>query len=79
MTSEMEWTGKYKRALLEKDPAQRMRRIQEAKDAMEARRTTIDCASRERLVIDRAMDILASLGKSFVAGNPKAERDISPT
>jgi hypothetical protein len=79
VTSEMDWTRKYKRALLERDPAQRMCRIHEAKDAMEARRTAIDSASQEGRVIDRAMDILASLGKSFVASNPKAGRDISPT
>ena len=67
VTSEMEWTRKYKRALLERDPSQRMRRIQEAKDAMAARRGTIARESQERHVIDRAMDILATLRESYVA------------
>lgn len=67
MTSEMEWTRKYKRALLERDRSQRTRRIQEANDAMATRRGALDPGSQERHVIDRAMDILATL-REFCAG-----------
>jgi hypothetical protein len=66
VTSEVEWTRKYKRALLERDPSQRSRRIQEAKDAMAERRGAIGRESPERHVIDRAMDILGSLREPFI-------------
>lgn len=61
MISQMEWTRKYKRALLERDRAQRARRIQEAKEAIAVRKTAIDRESPERHLIDRAMNILATL------------------
>ena len=60
----MEWTGKYKLALLERDPSQRGRRIQEAKEAMAARKGALDREAPERQVIDRAMGILATLWES---------------
>lgn len=67
VTNEVDWTRKYKRALLERDRSQRVRRIQEAKEAMTERRGTIDRESPERQVIDRAMDILATLRESYVS------------
>ena len=70
VTNEVEWTRKYKRALLERERSQRMRRIQEAKDAMAERRGAIDRESPERNVIDRAMDILATLREFYVSEHP---------
>ena len=64
LTSEMEWARKYKRALLETDRSQRMLRIQEAKDAMAERRGALDGESHERQLLDRAIDILATLRES---------------
>jgi hypothetical protein len=66
VTNEMEWTRKYKRALLERDPAQRVRRIREAKEAIAARKTAIDRECPERQVIDRAINILATLRESHI-------------
>ena len=67
MAVEVEWTRKYKRALLERDRSQRIRRIREAKDAMAARRGMLDRESPERHVIDRAMDILGTLREFYVS------------
>jgi hypothetical protein len=67
--SEIEWTMKYKRALLEKNPALRMNRIEEARDAMTARRKEIARTSPEKDVLDRALDILATLHESYANEN----------
>jgi hypothetical protein len=63
--SESEWTMKYKRALLERNPALRMNRIEDAHNAMAARRREIARTSPEKNVLDRALDILATLRESY--------------
>jgi hypothetical protein len=68
--SEVDWTKKYKRALLERNPTLQIRRIKEARAAMAARRNEIATTSQERYVIDRALDILATLHESYAAEHP---------
>jgi hypothetical protein len=75
--TEGEWTRKYRVALLERNRSLRMRRIQEAREAMKARSSEIASTSPERLVIDRALDILTTLREASIAMIPESnQRDL---
>lgn len=66
MITEEEWTTKYKRALLETNPVRQFACIEDARDAMNARIAQLTDTCAERHVIDRALDILGTIGMSRV-------------
>lgn len=61
LASENEWTEKYKRALLERNPAEQMFCIEDAREAMTARISQLSESAEERQIIDRAFYILAMI------------------
>ena len=61
MINEADWTRKYKSALLERNPLLQRRRIVEARNAMEIRSNETEVPWSEKKLIQRGLDILASL------------------
>lgn len=61
MITEIEWTRKYKQALLEREPALRALRIEEAYELMTRRSSEIAKISPEQQVLRRALDILVTV------------------
>jgi hypothetical protein len=59
--TEVEWTRKYKQALLERKPALRALRIEEAYELMTRRCREIAQTSPEHEVLNRALDILVTV------------------
>jgi hypothetical protein len=66
VTGECDWTRKYKQALLERNPTLQMHRVDEARKVLMARIGDITETAPERRMIDRALDVLATLRESYV-------------
>ena len=60
-TKEANWTDKYKQALLERNTALRMSRIEDAQRVMTERALEIPETSSEKQLLERAFGILAML------------------
>jgi len=58
---EIDWIRKYKEALLERQPALRALRIEEAYELMTRRRRELAKISPEQHVLNRALNILETL------------------
>ena len=61
MTTQEEWTRKYKYALLQRNPVRQITCIQNARDAMLTRMGQLQEASSERRAITRALGVLANI------------------
>jgi hypothetical protein len=64
--AECDWTRKYKQALLERNPALQMSRVDDARKVLMARIGEITETAPERRMIDRALDVLATLQESYL-------------
>jgi len=76
LASENGWTEKYKRALLERNPALLLSRIEDAREAMTARIRQLSETADERQIIDRAFYVLAMIS---VTRSPHGDRSSAGT
>jgi hypothetical protein len=66
VTNEGDWTRKYKQALLERNPKHQMLRVDEVQKMLMARIGEVRETDAERRMIDRALDVLATLRESYL-------------
>jgi RNA polymerase-interacting CarD/CdnL/TRCF family regulator len=69
VTNERDWTRKYKQALLERNPEHQILRVDEVQKMLMARIGEITETDPERRMIDRALDVLATLRESCLVSN----------